>query len=82
MIGPYDLFINQLAGSAWLGIIVYGILLAVMCVMGRTGLWLMSAILGMYFVVMAILFGGLTLFVLLALGGSVLFAINLMKIWD
>lgn len=55
----YQLFVEQLCGSAWMAVVVGGLLFTIMSIFGKMSYFLLMALMGLYLLVMGTLFGGI-----------------------
>jgi len=78
----YQFFINELFGSVWLALTGIGTIFAIISVLGRMGTFLMLSMLGLYFVTMSVLFGGVVLWILWMIGAAGYFVTQMMRFWE
>jgi len=78
----YQFFINELFGSVWFALAMIGMLFSIIGVLGRMGVFLMLSLLALYFITMAVLFGGLIVWVLGAIVIAGYWGIQITRPWD
>lgn len=55
----FELFVEQIAGSAWMAVVLGGLFFAVIGMFGKMSFFLLGTLLALYLLVMGTLFGGI-----------------------
>lgn len=64
------------------GIFSYATLLMFICMLGKTGIYLMISIVALYLMCMFILFGGMAMWIIIMISSAIWFAIQLIKLQE
>ena len=75
----FELFVEQICGSAWMAVVVLGLLLAVIGIFGKMSFFLLSALLALYLLIMGTLFGGLVVYLPIMLVSMIYLGIQIYK---